>query len=593
MTRRARIALAFTATLSIAQSVGNVSTTHPAAQQATQSNPDMRDGQSATLLPDGTWLLIGGREQGRPSNALRIWDPATGRTELLQAALDRPRAGHTATVLSDGRVLILGGVDAGGRVEGTAEILDRSARRFESVTTSFMARASHTTTLMTDGRLLIAGGVDEIGQVRSDAAIWDPASGRITELIHMNAARHGYTATLLVDGSVSIEGGSNHQAERFHPESESFVVAASRPAAGDAPRFGGSLPDDGAIDVPVETVVALRFSQALDVRAVNTTSVTITGPAGQVPASVHPAEQGRLVFVSPVSNLDPATTYTVSVVGDPQDARTGPPALLASIAFTTRAAEAPRPPTVDDDAWIPDATSIARGWRTDKAPSPWQKLPPLEAPPGVTALSGQVLLLTGAPLANVTLEIEGRTARTDATGRFLLLLPGLASARRELVIDGTTANTPGRTYGVFEYGHRVSAGRTNVLLFTIWMPRLDTAHAVTIPSPTNEATVVTTPLIPGLELHLAPRTVIRDRHGAVVRQLSITPIPVDRPPFPLPRDAEVPIYFTIQPGGAYVHVYGQSGVKGARLVYPNYTNRRPGGRSSPIRGCRSTSSPAR
>ena len=38
----------------------------------------------------------------------------------------------------------------------------------------------------------------------------------------------------------------------------------------------------------------------------------------------------------------------------------------------------------------------------------------------------------------------------------------------------------------------------------------------------------------------------------------------------------MPIYFTIQPGGAYVHVYGQPGVRGARLVYPNYTNRPPG-----------------
>jgi hypothetical protein len=79
-------------------------------------------------------------------------------------------------------------------------------------------------------------------------------------------------------------------------------------------------------------------------------------------------------------------------------------------------------------------------------------------------------------------------------------------------------------------------------------------------------------------LHLAPGTVIRGEDGQVVRHLSITPIPIDRPPFPLPQNTEVPIYFTIQPGGAYVHVYGRSAVKGARLVYPNYTHEKPGPR---------------
>ena len=39
----------------------------------------------------------------------------------------------------------------------------------------------------------------------------------------------------------------------------------------------------------------------------------------------------------------------------------------------------------------------------------------------------------------------------------------------------------------------------------------------------------------------------------MVRELSITPIPVDRPPFPLAKNVSVPVYFTIQPGGAYVY----------------------------------------
>jgi YD repeat-containing protein len=170
----------------------------------------------------------------------------------------------------------------------------------------------------------------------------------------------------------------------------------------------------------------------------------------------------------------------------------------------------------------------------------------------------------------VELEIDGHHARTDRTGRFLLTLDGVATGRHVLDINGATANRAGRTYGFFEAGVQIVAGKTTALPFTIWMPAIDTAHAVTIPSPTTQETVITTPYIPGLELHLAAGTVIRDEDGDRVTRVSLTPIPVDRTPFPLPAGVEVPIYFTIQPGGAYIGAYGSTS-KAARLYYPNYT----------------------
>jgi YD repeat-containing protein len=202
---------------------------------------------------------------------------------------------------------------------------------------------------------------------------------------------------------------------------------------------------------------------------------------------------------------------------------------------------------------------------------------PLQGPPGVTAVSGQVLTLDGRPLPGVTLEVDHEKTETDRTGRFLLTLQAGGPAHRELVIRGATANRGKRRYGFFEYGLNVTAGQTTVLPFTIWMPRLDTAHEVTIPSPTTAETVITTPYIPGLELRLPAGTVIRDEDGKPVTTLGITAIPVDRPPFPLARNIEVPVYFTIQPGGAYVYTSG-AGPKGAWLVYPNYRHGIPGQR---------------
>src|SRR5262249_41763105 len=50
-------------------------------------------------------------------------------------------------------------------------------------------------------------------------------------------------------------------------------------------------------------------------------------------------------------------------------------------------------------------------------------------------------------------------------------------------------------------------------------------------------------------------------------EVSVTRVPEDRPPFPLPNNVFTPALFTIQPGLAYV--YGSDGVS---LVYPNYSN---------------------
>lgn len=145
----------------------------------------------------------------------------------------------------------------------------------------------------------------------------------------------------------------------------------------------------------------------------------------------------------------------------------------------------------------------------------------------------------------------------------------MATGQIELWIDGRTASQPSATYGSYEVGATIQGGRTNVLPYTVWMTKLDMVHAVTIPSPTTSEIVVGTPMIPGLELRLPANTVIRDHDGKIVTQLTVTPVPLDRPPFPLPAGVEVPVYFTVQPGGAYVYVSGTSGPRGARLIYPN------------------------
>jgi RHS repeat-associated protein len=116
------------------------------------------------------------------------------------------------------------------------------------------------------------------------------------------------------------------------------------------------------------------------------------------------------------------------------------------------------------------------------------------------------------------------------------------------------------------------AGRTVPLPYTIWLTKLDLAHATAIPSPTTRRTVLSTPEIPGFEVILPAGTVVRDLQGHIVRQISITPVPTDRPPFPLPDGVVTPAYFTVQPGGSYIFP------QGAQIIYPNSLHARPGSR---------------
>jgi len=219
------------------------------------------------------------------------------------------------------------------------------------------------------------------------------------------------------------------------------------------------------------------------------------------------------------------------------------------------------PPVDAAEAWLPDRFNLAGAdWNSHRAAHDITT-PALSADRGVTAVSGQVLLLTGRPLPGVTLSVDGRSTTTDGTGRFLL--SGLPAGHHEMVIDGSTANTRRRSFGVFEVGIDLTAGRTLVLPYTIWMTRLDTRHAVRFPSPTRAETVITTSAIPGFEVRLPAGSVVTDRDGRPVRSLSITAIPVDRPPFPLPAGVVTPVYFTVQPGGSYVFP------DGATIVYPN------------------------
>lgn len=625
-------------------------TTDPGS--ATRLSPPTLPGQTASLLPDGRWLLLGGQGENGPRSIASFWDPRTQASVDLPSGMTTARAFHSATVLADGSVLIAGGVGAdGSAVVSNAERFNPGSGGFEVLSTGTPpARTRHTATLLADGRVLFTGGIGTQGIALDGLVLWDPRTGASAPLpAHLAAPRSTHTATLLPSGYVLFSDGRDQAgapisaAELFDPATQRVLPASeapygvipSGPATG-VPAIAASLPALAVSDVPIESAIALRFSKALAVTTLNAESVTLIGPNGRTQARVVPAEGGLLLFVTPKAPLQPGANYSLFVNGASDD--TGNRLPFSTVSFTTQtlapnvdaatkpgstgntsnaasqttsaaaktesestatqgqaseppvksskpsskaashasaqtAATSARMPQADGEIWYPGPEHRRGDWRIKRDASPLQKLPPLQAEPDVTALVGQVLLLDGKAAQGVTLTLGGKSAKTDDTGRFLL--SGIPTGTYTLVIDGRSANKPGKIYGYFEARTAVpDAGKTNVLPFTIWMPRIHTHAAVKIPSPTTSEVVITTPHIPGLELHIPKGTVLRDRVGQVVTEVSITPIPVDRPPFPLPTSF-VPVYFTIQPGGAHLEPIDPAYATGARLVYPNYSQATP------------------
>jgi RHS repeat-associated protein len=531
-----------------------------------------RSGHTATVLPDGGVLIVGGANSaGQPIAEIEKFHPDTGRVEAVGDVGLPARAGHTATLMMDGRVLIVGGIDVSSLVHGEAQLLDPQTWRFEEASrTLAQARFEHGASLLPGDDVLVWGGRDQERQPITSAEIYSNSSRGFSTLEDADDRR------LPVRAYAAME-----------------------------PKVSASTPQANATNVPVVTRIAVRFSKPLAPGSLNADTVTLIGPGGATTTNVVPAESGQLLFVTPMQQLLPGSTYTLFIQGARDNERRALPftaikfetAVLAAAPVVPRLTSA-RPlveevlSDADGELWVPGVRNLSGVWRSGRAPQALRNMPKRSAlaktlygknvsnglpsaPSGVTAVAGQALKLNGAPLAGVTLSIGSQQALTDANGEFLLA--NVPAGAQTLVIDGSSADKGKRHYGRYEYRAVIEAGMTNPLPFVIWMTRLDTRHEVTLPAPTSSEVIVTNPRIPGLELRIPAGTVIRDARGNIATQISMTAIPVDQPPFPLPNSF-VPVYFTVQPGGAHLQGLTVQSAKGARLIYPNFSNAPPGSR---------------
>ncbi|MEE4329246.1 MAG: kelch repeat-containing protein, partial [Wenzhouxiangella sp.] len=132
-----------------------------AEAQSWISGPDMnvaRADHSATLLPDGRLLVIGGVNQsGLLISSAEIYDPATQQWTLVPNDSAFGRQTHTATLLNDGRVLVVGGAGPFGGALDSVEILDPATGQWQTAA-SFGRITRHTAVKLNNGDVLVFGG---------------------------------------------------------------------------------------------------------------------------------------------------------------------------------------------------------------------------------------------------------------------------------------------------------------------------------------------------------------------------------------------------------------------------------------------------
>lgn len=167
-----------------------------------------RDGQTATLLPNGEVLIVGGWGLSGRTSTAELYDPQTGKFSYT-ASLAAPREGMTATLLKNGKVLIAGGDSARNTPQLIAEIYDPTTNTFARAGSLNSGRSAHTATLLGDGNVLLVGGNSSADVVLASAELYNPATGNFTFTGSLGVVRYKHAAVLLPDGTVLVMGGSN------------------------------------------------------------------------------------------------------------------------------------------------------------------------------------------------------------------------------------------------------------------------------------------------------------------------------------------------------------------------------------------------
>ncbi|WP_438032364.1 kelch repeat-containing protein [Sorangium sp. So ce204] len=176
-----------------------------------QASMDLaRSGHAAVRLLDGRVLVVG-------ESSAEVYDPSKDTWSQAGGLLASFHDKHTATLLPDGNVLLVGGTQvsegAGKPRDVAVEIYVPGTDEWTSNMSLFRGLADHTATLLPDGNVLLAGGyhiqlTQEMPSQERTWKLYDPTRNTITLIDDsVIADRANHAATLLLDQRVLVTGG--------------------------------------------------------------------------------------------------------------------------------------------------------------------------------------------------------------------------------------------------------------------------------------------------------------------------------------------------------------------------------------------------
>jgi hypothetical protein len=166
-------------------------------------------GAAASRLPDGSVLFAGGMVASgngyAATDAAVLYRPNLGTFVSVAGKMTVPRSNASATLLPDGTVLIAGGrssdeaADAENYYLNSAELYDYRTGQFTATGSMLARRSGHSATLLADGSVLIAGAAG------ASAEIWSNGSFHATAgpMTHPRLTPSGVA---LPDGRVLVVG---------------------------------------------------------------------------------------------------------------------------------------------------------------------------------------------------------------------------------------------------------------------------------------------------------------------------------------------------------------------------------------------------
>jgi len=369
-----------------------------------------RVGESATVLPDGRVLVVGGASaahpgKGDPDAPSALWVPDSALW-LRCPGPRHPRAHHVAVALSDGRLMVLGGIEAIAAPNGPPElavlppeIFDPRTLRWSPATSPGTLTHVHNAVCLASGAVLAMGAHVGDSEWWRRGAAYDPTTDRwsdvgpITRVLSSSLAQLG-------TGDALTAGGFLPEFEppaRVWPRvfGEAAVYRASTGAwtavksmrQPRAEHLTLALPDGRAIVIggmaQAEHLDAIRQSGEIPLASTEVfdpaTELWADGPnllTARTPATGAVLADGRLLVVG-----------THDVVGVSSPHRRGCAEILDLEAGTSTPIAEPLADPLSSLVGLPDGRAFAYGAMGDPstevfdpATGVWTALPPPEPP---------------------------------------------------------------------------------------------------------------------------------------------------------------------------------------------------------------------